>query len=303
MIGCDAEPPEVFDPRHLQQDERSHAPDIKTQALRPLPTTREDAFTDVGPNGEYSARTISPCGPPPDAIWTAIPIVRMSLQEIIHRAVANNHDVKVAAYQPAIEGARVIEAAANFDPTFFTNLQYAQKHDLTGGEIFNSFTGEAPFTAFTTDSNQGTLQTGIQENLGSGGQVQLQYQSTYNYFFPQTTQFNPFYESDLTLSVTQPLLRNFGYDVNHAQIVINRLNQQVSQLEFRKAVEQNVADIEKAYWQLVQQVNDIKIQEDLVEETEKTYKQLYNRMAAKDRREPAASGADADAVGAAPHAS
>jgi outer membrane protein TolC len=280
MIGCDAEPAEVFDPRQIQQDERTHAPEITTQSLRPLPATREDAFTDVGPNGESSTDD-GPVKPSTGRDLDTDPIVRMSLQEIIHRAVANNHDVKVAAIQPGIEGARVIEAAANFDPVFFTNLQYSQKRDLTGGEIFNSFTGSAPFTAFESDSNQGTLQTGIQENLGTGAQVQLQYQSTYNWFLPQTTQFNPFYESDLTLSITQPLLRNYGYDVNHAQIVINRLNQRVSQLEFRKAVEQNVADIEKAYWQLVQQEDDIKIQEDLVAETEKTYKQLYNRMAQK----------------------
>lgn len=280
MIGCDAEPPEVFDPRQLQQDERSHAPEITTQALHPLPTTREGAFSDVGPNGETSIDG-QPVQPSTGRDLDTDPIIRMSLQEIIHRAVANNHDVQVAAYQPAIEGAHVIEAAANFDPTFFTNLQYAQKNDMTAGEIFNSFSGGAPFTSFVSDSNQGTFQTGIQQNLGSGGQVQLQYQSTYNYFFPPTTQFNPFYESDLTLSVTQPLLRNFGYDVNHAQIVINRLNERVSQLEFRKAVEQNVADIEKAYWELVQQVQDIKIQEQLVDETERTYKQLYNRMEEK----------------------
>jgi outer membrane protein len=280
IIGCDVEPAEVFDPRALQQNERTHAPEISTQALRPLPTTREGAFDDVGPNGESSING-EPVRPSTGRDLDTDPIVRMSLQEIVHRAIMNNHDVKVAAYQPGIEGARVIEAAANFDPTFFTNLQYAQKHDLTGGEIFNSFTGEAPFTAFTNDSDQGTLQTGIQENLGSGAQVQLQYQSMYNWFSPQTTQFNPFYESDLTLSITQPLLKNFGYDVNHAQIVINQLNQRISQLEFRKAVEQNVADIEKAYWQLVQQENDIKIQEDLVHQTETTYKQLYNRMEEK----------------------
>ncbi len=95
----------------------------------------------------------------------------MSLSEIIHRAVANNHDVKVAAYQPAIEGARVIEASANFDPTFFTNLQYQNKNDLTGGNIFNSFTGQAPFVSLTNDTEQGTLQTGLQQNLPSGGQV------------------------------------------------------------------------------------------------------------------------------------
>jgi len=276
-MGCEVEPPEVFDPRLLQQNERSHADEVKPQALRPLPTTQQGAFSDVAPNGDTRVNG-EPVRPWTGRDLDSDPVVRLSLHEIIHRAVINNHDVKVAAYQPAIEGARVIEAAANFDPVFFTNLQYAQKHDLTGGSIFNSFNGGTPFTDFISDSDQGTFQTGFQQNLGSGGQVQLQYQAMYNWFSPQTTQFNPFYESDLTLQLTQPLLRNFGYDVNHAQIVINRLNQRVSQLEFRKAVEQNVADIEKAYWQLVQTVEDIRIQEQLVAQTEQTYRQLYNRM-------------------------
>src|SRR5208282_2547780 len=78
-----------------------------------------------------------------------------------------------------------------------------------------------------------------------------------------------------------PLLRNFGYDVNQAQIVIDRLNQKVSRLEFRKSVEQNVADIEKAYWQLVQAVRDIRIQEQLIVQTEQTYNVLSNRMQQK----------------------
>ena len=277
IIGCDVEPAEIFNPRQLQQDERSNASENKPHVLRPLPATRQDAFADIGPNGD--TRTDGePVRPTTGRDLDTDPIVRMSLQEIIHRAVINNHDVRVAAYQPAVDGARVIQAEANYDPVFFTNLQYAQKHDLTGGEIFNSFTGEAPFTSFVNDSEQGQLQTGIQENLGSGGQIQLQYQAEYNWFNPQTTAFNPFYESDLTIQLTQPLLRNFGYDVNHAQIVIQRLTQRVDQLEFRKAVETNVADIEKAYWQLVQAENDIRIQEDLVAKTEVTYRQLYNRM-------------------------
>jgi outer membrane protein TolC len=280
MMGCDISPPEVFDPRLIQQDERANVGETNPEALRPLPATRQDAFTDIGPGGEsrVNGQTVRPTtGPDLDLE----PIVRMGLHEIIHRAVANNHDVKVAAYQPAIEGARVIEALANFDPVFFTNLQYQQKHELSAGTIFNSFTGGSPYTSFILDSDLGTLQTGVQQNLASGGQLQLQYQATYNWFLPQQTQFSPFYENDLTLSITQPLLRNFGYDVNHAQIVINRLNQKVSRLEFRKSVEQNVADIEKAYWQLVQAVRDIRIQEQLIVQTEQTYNVLFNRMQQK----------------------
>jgi len=277
IIGCDLAPPDVFDPRLFQQTERTNASPQKPQSMRPLPTTRQGAFADIGSQGqtEHNGRPVRPStGPDLDTD----PIVRMSLNEIIHRAVANNHDVKVAAYQPAIEGARVIEASANFDPTFFTNLQYQNKNDLTGGSIFNSFTGGIPFVSNTTVTEQGTLQTGLQQNLPSGGQVQLQYQSTYNWFNPQQTLLNPFYESDLTLSVNQPLLRNWGYDVNHAQITINRINQKVDLLEFRKAVEQDASDIEKAYWQLVQAVRDIQIEQELVAQTESTYSILESRL-------------------------
>jgi outer membrane protein len=277
IIGCDLAPPDVFDPKLLQQDERTHASLVKPMALRPLPTTREGAFADIGPQGqrEMHGHPVQPStGPDLDTD----PIIRMSLHEIIHRAVMNNHDVKVAAYQPAIEGARVIEAQANFDPTFFTNLQYQNKNDATGGSIFNSFNGGFPYVSFINQAEQATYQIGLQQNLASGGQVQLQYQNTYNWFNPQQTQYNPFYQSDLSLSLNQPLLKNFGYDVNHAQITINRINQKVDLLEFRKAVEQNAADIEKAYWQLVEAEHDIRIQQQLVAQTEQTYRILYNRL-------------------------
>jgi HAE1 family hydrophobic/amphiphilic exporter-1 len=74
------------------------------------------------------------------------------------------------------------------------------------------------------------------------------------------------------------LLRNFGSDVNHAQITINRMNQKISLLDFRKAVEQNAADIEQAYWQLVQAVRDVEIQQWLVDQNIANYNVLNTRM-------------------------
>ena len=270
IIGCDLTNPNPFDPRLFQANERQSATQPFYGSLHPLPSTREDAFASRGPNG---TRVHPTTGPDLDDS----PIVRMSLQEIIHRSVANNHDVRVAGYQPAIDGARVIEVAANFDPAFFMNTTYTQKNDLTGGQIFNSFSGGALIQTNISDADQGQVQAGIQQNLPAGGQVQLQYQTQYTWFRPQQTADNPFYESDLTLSLTQPLLKNFGYDVNHAQIVIDRLNEKVDVLEFRKTVETTAADIEKDYWQLVQAVRDIEIQKDLVARTEETYRVLFNR--------------------------
>jgi outer membrane protein TolC len=280
IAGCNLAPPAVFDPVKMQQTERIGADNSTTYYLRPLPTTREAAYggpDDTSPGRQPMPNT--PNRPTTGPDLDQDPIVRMSLREVIHRAVANNHEVRVASYQPAIEGTRVIEVEGNFDPVFFTTVQYQHKDDVNGGQIFNSFGSLGGLIVTDIDRQElGTIQTGFQQNLDSGGQVQLQYQNLYSWFSPQRTTLNPFYESDITLQLTQPLLRNFGYGVNHARIVINRLNQKVSLLEFRKAVEQNATDIEKDYWQLVQAERDIHILQELIAQTESTYNILLNRM-------------------------
>ncbi|MDP9175964.1 MAG: TolC family protein [Planctomycetota bacterium] len=282
FAGCNLAPPEMFDPAALQKNERYGAANSSSDYLRPLPTTREGAYGEREHGPSLMPAPDGPNRPTTGPDLDSDPVVRMSLREIIHRAVANNHDVKVAGYQPAIEGTRVIEVEGNFDPVFFTTVQYQHKDDVTGGQIFNSFGPNGGLITTDIDKQDlGTLQTGIQQNLDNGGQVQLQYQNLYSWFSPQRTTLNPFYESDLTVQLTQPLLRNFGSDVSHARIVINRLNQKVSLLEFRKAVEQNATDIEKAYWNLVQAQRDVQILSELVARTESTYDILNTRMRQK----------------------
>jgi hypothetical protein len=112
IAGCETPPTEVFDPRLIQQTERDSASDVPLEILRPLPTTRQGAYTDIGPNGQ----TQEDDHPYRPATGPSLPedlSVRMSLQEIIHRAVMNNHDVKVAAYQPAIRQRAISAEARN----------------------------------------------------------------------------------------------------------------------------------------------------------------------------------------------
>ena len=136
------------------------------------------------------------------------PVVRMSLQEVMQRAVANNLDVRVAGFGPAIESTRVVEAEARYDPTFFVNSQYQR----------NNREQAAAFTS-TDEADVWTTQVGLRQNLPSGGQAELRND------FTRTrdrsgNQFgfdpNPFYTSELVLQVTQPFstdVSNYGvYD-------------------------------------------------------------------------------------------
>ncbi len=276
VIGCHHEKKEPltiapFNPRAMQQSERVASANAPLRPMRPLPTTLESPFSDE--EQPTTKQTAPPATGP--AIGTEETVIRMPLREIIQRLVANNADVKVAGYDPAIDETRVTEAEAKFDPTFFTNFQYGVDRILAPSPD-NPTVGTSSQTVFRTY----TLQTGVRQDLETGGKVEFRWEPHYTHRGTSTPDFNlinPFWTSDITLQITQPLLRDFGTDVNRARIVINRKNQQISVLEFRKTLEQKMADAEKAYWQLVDADQEVRIAEDLLNRTLSTGQILYDR--------------------------
>ena len=93
----------------------------RSARIRPLPTTWKAHFPTQRPHRPPSRRS----RPRPAGHRHGEATIRMPLREIVQRAVANNLDVKVAGYDPAIDETRVTEAEARFDPTFFTNSNTA----------------------------------------------------------------------------------------------------------------------------------------------------------------------------------
>jgi outer membrane protein TolC len=89
---------------------------------------------------------------------------------------------------------------------------------------------------------------------------------------------NPFFQNNLALQLTQPLLRDFGADANEAKIFISRNDARVSLLEFRKTLEDNVAKVEEAYWQLVEAQRNVEVEENLLKENEASYQLQFSRL-------------------------
>jgi outer membrane protein TolC len=283
LTGCknyDVKYP-AFNPRGLQQPERTASAGGPMRPKRALPTTLETEFpissdaTEVQPGTPTTTRGVN--APPPTtgpSIGAEEVLVRLPLRELIQRAVANSLDVKVAGYQPAIDETRVTEAEARFDPTFFTNVQYSVDHVLGPSPQNVSFNPASGETIFRTYS----AQVGLRQELESGGKVELRYEPGYTKRQPNDNfDPNPFWTSDLTLQITQPLLQNFGTEVNRARITINRNNQRISLLDFRDALEKNISDLEKAYWQLVQAMREVHIAEELLDRTLLTSELLWKR--------------------------
>lgn len=67
------------------------------------------------------------------------------------------------------------------------------------------------------------------------------------------------YDSDVTFSFTQPLLRNFGRFINERNIYLARTDDRISSEEFERQVVLSVQEVINAYWDLVEAQEQVKV--------------------------------------------
>jgi outer membrane protein len=169
--------------------------------------------------------------------------VSLTLEQCLRRTLANNLGLQIARFGPPIAHTTVIEAEALFDPTWFLNSAAGRVREPSP----NSFLGTSALI-----ENTWTFTTGIQDHLVTGANVQLSQSWTWlraNSPFIATP--SPQYSPGLTLSVTQPLLRGAGVEVNTSPIVLARLDETISAEDFKLVLQNTILQVEAAYWDLV----------------------------------------------------
>jgi outer membrane protein TolC len=105
---------------------------------------------------------------------------------------------------------------------------------------------------------------GIQKGFISGGTVSLTWNTTYQKINDPLYLYNPATYSNISLTVTQPLLQGFGFAVNGRYIRIARNNRNVSQDVFKQQVISTVYGVIRLYWDLVSLIEDVRVREEAV---------------------------------------
>lgn len=276
VAGCTQQAPPDFDPLAAQFNERQRATEVQGLEMRPLsdklnsPYFDREAVRNEQVMNRYPPPTTGPSG-------LVEGEVRMPLRELIQRAVLNSRDIRVAGFEPAIEQTRVIESEAAFDPVFFATAQYQRTDEVQPNSLGSIFGGGG---LVENERDSFIVGTGIRQQLPTGGRVQASYNTGINDIRGDSGRDfspNPYYENELVLEITQPLLRNFGTEINRARIAVDRNNQRISLLELRQTVEETIFNIEQTYWQLVQAQSDVEILEQLVNDNQSMAQHLALR--------------------------
>ncbi|KKL57863.1 hypothetical protein LCGC14_2231170, partial [marine sediment metagenome] len=188
--------------------------------------------------------------------------IQLELREAVMRALANNVDIAVVSYDPQIAHEQVVQAAAAFDYVLFGSLGYSST-DLAVNHL--NFRGVA---------KNRTYQFGVREQTITGAQWQIS--NTFVRSWDDATT-GRWYQNDLDIQVTQPLLRDAWPEFNLASLRIARLNHKITMSQFRQQVEETVTQVIATYYQLIQARREVEIAQELLVKTKKTYKQVIGR--------------------------
>ena len=71
--------------------------------------------------------------------------------------------------------------------------------------------------------------------------------------------YNPSFVSTLSATLTQPLARGFRIDNTRQQLLVTRLNRDISESQLRSTITNTLADVRNAYWDFVYTVESIRV--------------------------------------------
>lgn len=199
----------------------------------------------------------------------------VGLERCVRSAVNNNLAVQFARLGPAVSEAQLQAAEAAFDWTVFSNLNYASND----APRVSTGTGTVATSPPTDETQTISGNVGLRRQLVGGGRftVQSDVSNTDNPTPGQTSEPNPASQASLTLQWDQPLLRNFGSDVNRSEIRLARNAERGAIQTLKRDLMRTVTETERVYWTLVAAHSELNILQRLLDRGEKVRDQLKQR--------------------------
>ncbi len=179
----------------------------------------------------------------------------LTLDEAIQLALANNLGARVERLRQTIEDSRIVSRQAEFDPAFtLSGLYEGIEKPQNTREFVATQSATAPRGSRLFDEENLRFDTALKGRTPLGTEYEFTVElnslkNTLNIDRPPSMYY-PEYESFAGLRLTQPLLRDFGPEVQLAGLRVARTDRRLATLGWKLKVMQVVASVMKNYYDL-----------------------------------------------------
>ncbi len=178
--------------------------------------------------------------------------INLSLEDCIVKAMKYNLGVAIEVLTPENRQYALGVANEKFLPSFAINFYLRDEQQAS-----YSFLDAAD--TLLTQQNQYAIDVAQQIPFGGNFTLSL---NTSKYDTNRTgITINPSYRATLRFDFTQPLLRNFGYNLSRREIIVAKNNLQMSDKDLQRTLQDTVYSVEEAYWRLVASIENLKVRQ------------------------------------------
>ncbi len=182
----------------------------------------------------------------------------LSLKEAIALALENNKDIEVTRQNVRIAEFDFQSASGFYEPKF-TGQTFYERATVPNVSVFStnrttttgSLVGNAGLKAYIPRFGTVFDATVNNQRVASNNPISI---------------LSPQYNSGITFSVTQPLLRGRGFDQPRRTIEIAKRNLSLTDTQFRQRSIDIIATVQKAYWDLTYALRNLQVQRDGVKD-------------------------------------
>ena len=175
--------------------------------------------------------------------------IPLSLDQAIQFALEHSLDLQIVQKSLGAAETDPVVEKAKFDPSLNANVNGGRTVNLSG------------------ETNSANAMLSLDQPVMTGAKLTLEYdddwmKTTSPFNELQTGSAGRFYNSSLQLKLTQPLLKGGGLAVNKAPILIAANNAASSNEAVKQKAQELVADVERAYWNLVLQRKTLQVKQE-----------------------------------------
>jgi outer membrane protein len=183
------------------------------------------------------------------------PRIALTLEDAVKRALDQNLDIAVQKINQQTYDVTLASLRSVYSPTLNSLVSSQTQKTASNSTISGASQTGATISSSTVQFN-GSVQ---QQVPWHGGSFSAQLNNTRNTTTSLNALYNPSYTPLWSATYTQPLLRNFSIDSNRQQILVTKINQEISDLQLQQTVSNTLANVRNAYWDFVFAVQSVDV--------------------------------------------
>src|SRR5690349_13116269 len=183
----------------------------------------------------------------------------LTLRDAMTMALENNRDIEIERLNTQLNEFDLRAAKGVYDPSLTSSILYERQTLPVASILAGGENGRLRTTEFTGS-------TQLAKKLPwQGSSVSVNFDQSRGTGENLFNSLNPQFTSQLAVELTQPLFRNRKIDAERRQIRLASKRLDLSDSQFRQRAIEIIANVERAYWDLVFARRDAEIKRESVE--------------------------------------